>query len=255
MLESHSTLDGVSKATNIPEASLKTMFDIRPGSRELQLSISVSAKADEGVPLLRALISSLRKESARVARDLGEQQSLLVKDVLDAREQSLKEAQTELVKFQKSFTSALNPEESRSRVLGLTQELEILKRTYSESLAAANLSASGSDAFPPANEAITRLRRSVKELTLQQRDAEISLGPKAPSVVVLSKRLANAKDAYDKELAGYVGAINNGLEPNMARMKLGVYTKMLELESHAARVIEGDAGRIERCEKIVRLWS
>ena len=34
-----------------------------------------------------------------------------------------------------------------------------------------------------------------------------------------------------------------------------VYTKMLELESHAARVIEGDAGRIERCEKIVRLWS
>ncbi len=34
-----------------------------------------------------------------------------------------------------------------------------------------------------------------------------------------------------------------------------VHTKMLELEGHAARVIEGDAGRIERCEKIVRLWS
>jgi len=34
-----------------------------------------------------------------------------------------------------------------------------------------------------------------------------------------------------------------------------VYTKMLELEAHAARVVEGDAGRIERCEKIVRLWS
>jgi hypothetical protein len=34
-----------------------------------------------------------------------------------------------------------------------------------------------------------------------------------------------------------------------------VYTKMLELEAHAARVQEGDAGRIERCEKIVRLWD
>jgi hypothetical protein len=34
-----------------------------------------------------------------------------------------------------------------------------------------------------------------------------------------------------------------------------VYTKMLELEGHAARVLEGDAGRIERCERIVRLWS
>lgn len=34
-----------------------------------------------------------------------------------------------------------------------------------------------------------------------------------------------------------------------------IHTKMLELESHARRVIDGDAGRIERCEKIVRLWS
>ena len=34
-----------------------------------------------------------------------------------------------------------------------------------------------------------------------------------------------------------------------------VHTKMLELETHARRVIDGDAGRIERCEKIVRLWS
>jgi alkylation response protein AidB-like acyl-CoA dehydrogenase len=34
-----------------------------------------------------------------------------------------------------------------------------------------------------------------------------------------------------------------------------IAVKMLELESHARRVIEGDAGRIERCEKIVRLWS
>jgi hypothetical protein len=33
------------------------------------------------------------------------------------------------------------------------------------------------------------------------------------------------------------------------------HVKMLELESHARRVIEGDAGRIERCEKIVRLWA
>ena len=34
-----------------------------------------------------------------------------------------------------------------------------------------------------------------------------------------------------------------------------IHVKMLELESHARRVIEGDAGRIERCEKIVRLWA
>jgi alkylation response protein AidB-like acyl-CoA dehydrogenase len=34
-----------------------------------------------------------------------------------------------------------------------------------------------------------------------------------------------------------------------------VHVKMLELESHARRVIEGDAGRIERCEKIVRIWA
>ena len=34
-----------------------------------------------------------------------------------------------------------------------------------------------------------------------------------------------------------------------------IHVKMLELESHARRVLEGDAGRIERCEKIVRLWA
>ncbi|MFI5316605.1 MAG: acyl-CoA dehydrogenase family protein [Myxococcota bacterium] len=34
-----------------------------------------------------------------------------------------------------------------------------------------------------------------------------------------------------------------------------IHIKMLELEAHARRVIEGDAGRIERCEKIVRLWA
>ena len=34
-----------------------------------------------------------------------------------------------------------------------------------------------------------------------------------------------------------------------------IHVKMLELESQARRVIEGDAGRIERCEKIVRLWA
>jgi alkylation response protein AidB-like acyl-CoA dehydrogenase len=34
-----------------------------------------------------------------------------------------------------------------------------------------------------------------------------------------------------------------------------IHTKMLELEVHAQRVAEGDAGRIERCEKIVRLWD
>ena len=34
-----------------------------------------------------------------------------------------------------------------------------------------------------------------------------------------------------------------------------IHTSMLELEAHAKRVLEGDAGRIERCEKIVRLWS
>jgi hypothetical protein len=34
-----------------------------------------------------------------------------------------------------------------------------------------------------------------------------------------------------------------------------IFVKMLELESQARRVIEGDAGRIERCEKIVRLWG
>jgi len=34
-----------------------------------------------------------------------------------------------------------------------------------------------------------------------------------------------------------------------------IHTKMLELEVHARRVVEGDAGRIERCEKIVRLWD
>jgi hypothetical protein len=34
-----------------------------------------------------------------------------------------------------------------------------------------------------------------------------------------------------------------------------VYTRMLELEAQASRVLEGDAGRIERCEKIVQLWS
>jgi hypothetical protein len=34
-----------------------------------------------------------------------------------------------------------------------------------------------------------------------------------------------------------------------------IHTKMLELEAHAQRVAEGDAGRIERCEKIVRLWD
>ena len=34
-----------------------------------------------------------------------------------------------------------------------------------------------------------------------------------------------------------------------------IHVKMLELEANARRVIEGDAGRIERCEKIVRLWS
>jgi 3-(methylthio)propanoyl-CoA dehydrogenase len=34
-----------------------------------------------------------------------------------------------------------------------------------------------------------------------------------------------------------------------------IAVKMLELESEARRVIEGDAGRIERCEKIVRIWG
>jgi len=34
-----------------------------------------------------------------------------------------------------------------------------------------------------------------------------------------------------------------------------IFVKMLELESQARRVIDGDAGRIERCEKIVRLWG
>ncbi len=34
-----------------------------------------------------------------------------------------------------------------------------------------------------------------------------------------------------------------------------IHTKMLELEVQARRVVEGDAGRIERCEKIVRLWD
>ncbi|HKC50811.1 MAG TPA: acyl-CoA dehydrogenase family protein [Myxococcota bacterium] len=34
-----------------------------------------------------------------------------------------------------------------------------------------------------------------------------------------------------------------------------IHVKMLELEAQARRVIEGDAGRIERCEKIVRLWA
>ncbi len=34
-----------------------------------------------------------------------------------------------------------------------------------------------------------------------------------------------------------------------------IHTKMLELEAHAARVLQGDAGRIERCEKIVQIWS
>jgi hypothetical protein len=34
-----------------------------------------------------------------------------------------------------------------------------------------------------------------------------------------------------------------------------IHVKMLELEAQAQRVIEGDAGRIERCEKIVRLWA
>jgi alkylation response protein AidB-like acyl-CoA dehydrogenase len=34
-----------------------------------------------------------------------------------------------------------------------------------------------------------------------------------------------------------------------------IHVKMLELEAHARRVLEGDAGRIERCEKIVRLWG
>jgi hypothetical protein len=34
-----------------------------------------------------------------------------------------------------------------------------------------------------------------------------------------------------------------------------IHVKMLELETEARRVIEGDAGRIERCEKIVRLWA
>ncbi|HTO52290.1 MAG TPA: acyl-CoA dehydrogenase family protein [Myxococcota bacterium] len=34
-----------------------------------------------------------------------------------------------------------------------------------------------------------------------------------------------------------------------------IAVKTLELESEARRVIEGDAGRIERCEKIVRLWG
>jgi hypothetical protein len=34
-----------------------------------------------------------------------------------------------------------------------------------------------------------------------------------------------------------------------------IHVKMLELETQARRVIEGDAGRIERCEKIVRLWA
>ena len=43
-----------------------------------------------------------------------------------------------------------------------------------------------------------------------------------------------------------------------ARIELAarwIHVRMLELEAHARRVIEGDAGRIERCEKIVRLWA
>jgi hypothetical protein len=43
-----------------------------------------------------------------------------------------------------------------------------------------------------------------------------------------------------------------------ARIELAarwIHVKMLELDAHARRVIEGDAGRIERCEKIVRLWG
>jgi hypothetical protein len=43
-----------------------------------------------------------------------------------------------------------------------------------------------------------------------------------------------------------------------ARIELAarwIHVKMLELEAQAQRVIEGDAGRIERCEKIVRLWA
>ena len=43
-----------------------------------------------------------------------------------------------------------------------------------------------------------------------------------------------------------------------ARIELAarwIHTKMLELDVHARRVIEGDAGRIERCEKIVKLWA
>ncbi len=43
-----------------------------------------------------------------------------------------------------------------------------------------------------------------------------------------------------------------------ARIELAarwIHVKMLELEAQARRVIEGDAGRIERCEKIVRLWA
>jgi alkylation response protein AidB-like acyl-CoA dehydrogenase len=42
------------------------------------------------------------------------------------------------------------------------------------------------------------------------------------------------------------------------RMELAarwIHTKIPELEVHAQRVLEGDAGRIERCEKIVRLWD
>jgi alkylation response protein AidB-like acyl-CoA dehydrogenase len=34
-----------------------------------------------------------------------------------------------------------------------------------------------------------------------------------------------------------------------------IFVKMLELEAQSRRVIEGDAGRIERCEKIVRIWG
>ena len=231
ILESHSCLSRIVTKTNRTEESLRNLLQIKPINKELRLEITVkTTNPKEGLTILNSEIDYLGQETNRVSYNLGTQQAALLKSAIGQRQAELETAQQALKQFQQTFSSALEPEIARSRVLTLESSLATVKAKYDATLKIARGTVNLAGGYDTSEGTLTLQRHMVMDADVALREAEITMSSTSARVRYLREKAKLAHESLDKAIAVYKKAVEDNLEPSVAKVKVELLTLTIELE-------------------------
>jgi uncharacterized protein involved in exopolysaccharide biosynthesis len=215
----------LSQATKISTEELRNRLHWEENATTNQLTVSyVDAKKDRAVNVVNMARTILDKTSVTVSAGLGSSQADEINSVLKDRAAKLAELEEGLLTFQKELQTApdaANPFGSGAYFARLKEvELDLAKVDKQIEVERAAAVRRGEPELErtsgPAN---PTWREKLATAEFELRVAETRLGPDAPEVEALRRKLTVTRLQLQKEIQKYIASVQDGLDGKFAALE------------------------------------